>query len=124
MKVGVFIRVRGWLECDARRAEKVREIVLRSENDHYYSTGWTFPEGVRSWTSYVFYGHDIREAALPWFIGLLRDIAPVQASDDEDDLIVGYFLASHEVDGMTEMFVRDGTVSTMPAREGIAYLDM
>lgn len=37
-------------------------------------------------------------------------MARIPASDDDNDLITGLFLVSHESDGMSEWQVRDGIV--------------
>lgn len=121
--MAVEVRVRGWLECDARQMDEIRRIVLADANADYYSDGWALPSGVRSWTSYAFFGHDIRATSLPWFIDLIGQIARVPASDEDNDLVVGYFLLTHDVDGTSEIFVRDGELLSKPARRGLEYLD-
>ncbi|MER8062483.1 MULTISPECIES: hypothetical protein [unclassified Streptomyces] len=44
------------------------------------------------------------------FLEQLRRVARFPASDEDDDLITGLFLVSHETDGMSEWQVRGGTV--------------
>jgi hypothetical protein len=76
-----------------------------------------------NWTYYVFYGGDIRQQAVNWLLDQLRDIARIPASDEDGDRVQGLFLASHEVDGMSEWQVRDGRVLITPADSRYRYLD-
>jgi hypothetical protein len=76
-----------------------------------------------NWTYYVFYGGDIREQALGWLLDQLQDIAQIPATDEDGDRVQGFFLASHEIDGMNEWQVRDGQVLISPADSRHEYLD-
>ena len=49
-----------------------------------------------------FFGADMREPALDWFLEHLQAIAQVPASDDDGDRITGLFFASHEINGTNE----------------------
>ncbi|MFF7144653.1 hypothetical protein ACFZB5_26110 [Streptomyces nodosus] len=120
--MGVFVSVRGWLECDETQLAAVQEIISSHTDDHY-SSGWTTPRQQVNWTSYLFYGADIRESALDWFMDQLREIARIPASDDDGDLVRGLFLASHEVDGTTEWQVREGRLVASSADIRHRYLD-
>ncbi|MYR55401.1 hypothetical protein GTY54_03780, partial [Streptomyces sp. SID625] len=93
--------------CDETQLATAQEIISSHADDHY-SNGWSTPRRQANWTSYIFYGADIRESALDWFMNQLRKIARIPSSDDDGDLIRGLFLASHEVEGTTEWQVRDG----------------
>jgi hypothetical protein len=119
--MGVYVSVRGWLECDETQLVAVQEIISSHEDKHY-SNGWGSPRQHVNWTHYIFYGADIRESALDWFIGQIREIARLPASDEDGDLVQGLFLASHEVDGTTEWQVRDGQLFTSPADIRHQYL--
>ncbi|MFE3431137.1 hypothetical protein [Streptomyces sp. NPDC059171] len=119
--MGVYVAVRGWLECDEKQLATVQEIISSHADDHY-SSGWSTPRQQVNWTSYIFYGADIRESALDWLMNQIREIARVPASDDDGDLIRGLFLASHEVDGTTEWQVRDGELVISPADTRHQYL--
>ncbi|MGW6405414.1 hypothetical protein, partial [Streptomyces sp. NPDC055134] len=88
-----------------------------------YSHGWSTPRQHVNWTHYIFYGADIRESALEWFMDQIREIARIPASDDDGDLIRGLFLASHEVDGTTEWQVREGQFFIESADARHQYLD-
>ncbi|MBB4795980.1 hypothetical protein [Streptomyces nodosus] len=61
--MGVYVSVRGWLECDETQLAAAQEIIS-SHTDEHYSSGWTTPRQRVNWTSYLFYGADIRESAL------------------------------------------------------------
>ncbi|MBC2874219.1 MULTISPECIES: hypothetical protein [Streptomyces] len=121
--MGIYVSIRGWLECDATQRAAVQEIIAAYDDDHY-SHGWGSPRRQHgSWAHYVFYGADIRESALGWFTDQIGEIAGLPASDDDGDLVQGLFLVSHEVEGMTEWQVRDGRLHTAPADTGYRYLD-
>jgi len=62
---------------------------------------------------------------LDWFLRQIREAAsiPVGALQDDEDRIRGYFLISHEVNGMSELQVREGKVFISPADGRLKYLD-
>jgi hypothetical protein len=122
MHMGVYVSVRGWLECDGKQLTAVQEIISSHADDHY-SGGWSTPRRQVNWTNYVFYGADIRESALDWFTNQITEIARIPASDDDGDRIQGLFLARHEVEGTTEWQVRDGRLVMSPADTRHHYLD-
>src|SRR4051794_31179811 len=121
--MGVFVRVRGWLECDDRQLARVKEIVGSEDPDRTYSGGWGFPERQYNFTNWVFFGAEMREQSVDWFREQLRLVAQIPASDDDNDLVAGLFLVSHEVEGMSEWQVRDGGVLIGSARNEDQYLD-
>lgn len=121
--VGVFVRVRGWLECDDRQLVQVREIVEANDPDRTYGGGWGFPAKQYNFTNWVFFGAEMRAQSVDWFLEQLRCVARVPASDDDNDLITGLFLVSHETDGMSEWQVRDGTVVIGVASGRYRFLD-
>ncbi|WP_367133955.1 MULTISPECIES: hypothetical protein [Streptomyces] len=53
----------------------------------------------------------------------IREIAQIPASDGDEYLVRGVFLASHEITGTTEWQVRDGRLFTSPADDRHQYLD-
>ncbi|CAL9574115.1 hypothetical protein SUDANB120_04910 [Streptomyces sp. enrichment culture] len=120
--MGVYVSVRGWLECDETQLAAIQEIISSHADDHY-SHGWTTPRRQVNWTRYVFYGADIRESALDWFTDQLGEMAQIPASDEDGDLVRGLFLAGHEAGGGTEWQVRDGRLAVSPAGAGHRYLD-
>jgi len=75
-------------------------------------------------TEYGFYGADIRDSGIEWFLDQLRRIAAVPASDEDDDRVVGLFLVRHEVDGAAQWHVRDGQVFVTAADPTHQYLDV
>ncbi|MFI9046075.1 hypothetical protein [Streptomyces sp. NPDC053427] len=120
--MGLYVSIRGWLECDATQLVSVQEIISSPAEDHY-SNGWSTPRQHVNWTHYIFYGADIRESALDWFMNQIRQIARIPAPDDDGDLIRGLFLASHEVDGTAEWQVREGQLFIAAADARHQYLD-
>ncbi|SCF95470.1 MULTISPECIES: hypothetical protein [unclassified Streptomyces] len=112
--MGVYVSVRGWLECDKTQLAVLQEIISSHADDHY-SNGWSTPRQHVNWTHYLFYGADIRESALDWLQNQIREIARIPASDEDGDRIRGPFLATHELDGTTEWQIREGQVVISPA---------
>lgn len=120
--MGIYVSVRGWLECDEQQLAAINAVIAAHDDGHY-SGGWGAPRRHINWTYYVFYGADIREAALDELLDQLREIARIPASDADNDRVSGLFLASHEVHGMSEWQVRDGDVHITPADDRHGYLD-
>jgi hypothetical protein len=120
--VGIYVSVRGWLQCDQRQLAAIQENIS-SKDDGHYTGGWGLPRQHFNWTYYVFYGGDIREQAVDWLLDQLRDIAQLPASDEDGDRVQGLFLASHEVEGMSEWQIRGGEVVISPADTRYQYLD-
>jgi hypothetical protein len=118
--VGVFVSVRGWVECWGEQFAQVRDIA-RAEADSTYGGGWAFPERRYNWADFAFYGASIRESGLDAFLRQVRMIAAVPA-DEDGARVVGLFLVSHEVDGMSEWQVREGAVHIRGV-EAYRYLD-
>jgi hypothetical protein len=120
--VAVYVSIRGWLECDEEQVAAIQDIVSTGDGG-LYSGGWSFPREPFNWIRYVFFGGDVRQEAIPGFLGHLVEIARIPASDSDNDLVLGLFLASHEVDGMEEWQIRDGQVLVSPADARYQYLD-
>ncbi|MFL5995080.1 MAG: hypothetical protein ACJ736_12335 [Streptomyces sp.] len=121
--VGVFVRIRGWLECDDRQLIQVKEIVGRDDPDRTYGGGWGFPTRQYNSINWVFFGAEMRAQSANWFLEQLRRVARVPASDEDNDLITGLFLVSHESDGMSEWQVRDGMVLIGAPSGAYQFLD-
>ncbi|WP_406263768.1 hypothetical protein OH779_12275 [Actinacidiphila glaucinigra] len=119
--MGVYVSIRGWLECDERQLAAVRRVIA-DHSDGHYSDGWGFPARHFNWTSYVFYGGDVRVSAVDWFMDQLRAMAAIPASDEDGDGVRGLFVVSSEVAAQVEWQVRDGSVTVRPAEAGLAYL--
>ncbi|MFM9441499.1 hypothetical protein [Streptomyces acidiscabies] len=120
--MGVFVSVRGWLECDDRQLAAVHDIV-RAADEGFYRGGWSFPAPI-NWTRYAFFGADLRAGETPWLLDQLRQIAELPASDADGDLVTGFFLATHEVEGASQWQIRDGDLHSTPAPETLRYLDL
>ncbi|MBC6449464.1 hypothetical protein [Actinokineospora xionganensis] len=120
--MGVYVSVRGWLECDDKQFEAIRAIIAAHEDGHY-SGGWGRPGRPVGWAKYVFYCADIRWQAVGWFLGQVREIARIPPSNDDNDLVRGLFFLSHEIEGMSEWQVRGGEVHITAGDERHRYLD-
>ncbi|MGK5639085.1 hypothetical protein ACSNOK_12380 [Streptomyces sp. URMC 126] len=120
--MGVYVSIRGWLECDTAQLAAVEKIIS-SHADGHYSHGWGRPRQQVNWTAYVFFGGDLRESAVNWFTDQLTEMARIPASDADGDLVRGLFLASHEIDGTAEWQIRDGRLVISPADVRHRYLD-
>ncbi|MEU2337196.1 hypothetical protein ABZ770_33015 [Streptomyces sp. NPDC006654] len=121
--MGVFVAVRGWLECDERQLAQVRRIVEADDPDRTYGGGWTFPPRQYNFANWVFFGAQMRAQSVDRFLERLRSLACIPASDEDNDLVQGLFLVSHEVDGMSEWQVRDGTVVIQAVSGAYGFLD-
>jgi hypothetical protein len=121
--VGVFVSVRGWLQASPGHVPLVLEAVTQPGDAGFYDDQWVCPARQRNWTGYLFFGCDIRAVCLEGFLQALGRAALLPYSDDEEDgTVVGYFVASHEVDGDTAYEVRDGTVVAKPGQDSLSYL--
>lgn len=119
--MGIFVSIRGWLQCDDKQLAAVQEIISSHDDDHY-TDGWGAPRRHINWTNYIFYGADIRESALDWFTDQIEAIAAIPASED-GDRVRGLFLAGHEIEGAAEWQVRDGRLFITPADTRHLFLD-
>jgi hypothetical protein len=119
--MGIYVSVRGWLECDKQQLAHVKEIISMHD-DAFYSGGWGFPTRPFNWTSFVFYGGEIRDSEVDWLLDQLREIARIPASDEDHDEVRGFFVASHDTEGSSEWRVQDATVSISPAGDRYRYL--
>ena len=105
--MGIYVSIRGWLECDKQQLAAIEQIIT-THDDGFYTGGWSLPRKPFNWTCYLFYGGDLREQEVDWMLGQLREIAQIPASDADNDLVSGLFLASHEETGASEWQLRDG----------------
>ncbi|WP_217560327.1 hypothetical protein [Paenibacillus sp. GbtcB18] len=94
--MGKYISIRGWFECEEHDVSKVKEICreftknysdteLNYNTRKLYQSGWVFPENQVNWTTYIFYGADIREYHLDFIKQQISKIAIIPE-------ITGYFL--------------------------------
>lgn len=68
--MGRYASVRGWFECDENDLDEIKSFlnnfkgkdkhIIKPEEEDLYKKGWTFQASTINWTSYVFYGADIR----------------------------------------------------------------
>ncbi|MEV7071309.1 hypothetical protein [Streptomyces sp. NPDC093990] len=110
--MGIYVSVRGWLECDERQLAAAQDIITAHEDGHY-SHGWGTPRRHVNWTHYLFYGADIRESGLDWLVRQIDAMARIPANED-GDRVSGLFLASHEIHGTAEWQVRGGELLISP----------
>ena len=96
-----YLSLRGWIECDEQDLEKIKKKLIESqesiekypvdfEQANLYCKGWRFPKDNVGWSSYVFYGADIKNYALGYIISQFESIT------DMDDEIVGYLFISDD----------------------------
>ncbi|MFG2577332.1 hypothetical protein [Streptomyces sp. NPDC048481] len=121
--MGVFVRIRGWLECDDLQLVQVKKIVEADDPDRTYSGGWAFPARQYNFTNWAFFGAEMRAPSADWLLERLYRVARLPASDADGDLITGLFLVSHECDGMSEWRIHDGTLSTGAPSGVYQFLD-
>jgi hypothetical protein len=105
-----------WLEADRRQRAAVGAVIVAARRD-LYSGGCAFPERPFNWALYVFYGGDIREAALPWLREQVKTMAALLDVDDDGDMPTGLFVISDERAAVSVWEVRDGIGRERPAPE-------
>ncbi|OLR94381.1 hypothetical protein [Actinokineospora bangkokensis] len=118
--MGVFVRVRGWLDCDEDHLAGARAVIAAHAHEHY-SRGWVIRDHIPGYTPCVLYTGDLREHWLDWLLTQVRAIAALPARDD--DHVRGLFFAMHETRGTTTWRVHAGQVSPASPPQGLAYLD-
>ncbi|GHB02940.1 hypothetical protein GCM10010330_66410 [Streptomyces tendae] len=119
--MAVYVSVRGWLECDSFQLSAAKEIIA-SHADNHYSGGWGFPSRPFNWTSYLFYGGDIQEADVRWLRDQLVEMATLPPADEDDSDVQGLFILTHEIDGLVEWQIRDGSVHIVRGDKRHDYL--
>lgn len=107
--VSVYVSVRGWVECDRDQLESVKRIIAENSGNDY-SGGWAFPMRPFNWTSYVFYGGDLQEGDVSWLRDQLMEIAALPSSGEDSSSVQGLFMVTHEVAGLAEWQIRDGSM--------------
>jgi hypothetical protein len=81
-----FTSVRGWVQIFSDTTDDVMKIIsdfnehasnygVSRENADLYMGGWIAREKQINWSSYLFYGADVRTETVPFFENLLREIA-------------------------------------------------
>ncbi|MBO4205985.1 hypothetical protein, partial [Micromonospora echinofusca] len=118
--MGVYLGVRGWVECADGQEALVWEVVHRHD-DGFYSQGWSTLTGPNGDTC-VFYCGTIRAQATGWLLGQLREIAAIPPPVDPADRVRGFFLAHHEEHGTQEWQLRDGDLTVAPTDGRYDYL--
>lgn len=76
-----YVSVKGWFECESHQVKNIKKIIdscgtknypgniFDNENTKLYNKGWCYPEEIINWTSYIFYGADIKE----YYSGFIKD---------------------------------------------------
>jgi len=91
-----YVSIRGWLETRFEDVSKIKNIVdnYTKNCDKYKiekhiailcNSGWHFPEKPLNWTSYVFYGADIRLIYLDYIEAQLLEILGSVSDEEEID---------------------------------------
>jgi len=98
--MGHFVSIRGWLELNDGMVPLVREIIndiakttalskMPIDVAEFYNRGWVFPSDKINWTSYVFYGANIRLDHLEYLKTQLKLIA--ERVKRKDDIFIELF---------------------------------
>jgi hypothetical protein len=119
-RMGVYVSVRGWVDCADGQDALVREI-LDGYDDGFYSRGWATVTGPNG-SACIFYCGTIREQAMDWLLEQVRAMSIVSPPADPEDRIRGFFLVHHEVHGTQEWQVRDGQLIVEPAHDRYDFL--
>ncbi|OIV39543.1 hypothetical protein BIV57_00060 [Mangrovactinospora gilvigrisea] len=120
--MGVWVTVRGWLECDRVQLDAIARRVAGGPPPAY-SGGWTFPARQSAWSCAAYFGADLRAQCVGELLAEVRALARTPASDADGDLVRGLFTAVHETDGVQEWRVRDGGVEVHDATDRYGYLN-
>lgn len=103
-----YASVKGWLACEEEDVKLIKNLIKKYElNTDYdiimdsdirklYNKGWHFQETAINWTSYVFYGADIKSYCLNFIKDELIDIIKINEEmegvffidTEEDDKII------------------------------------
>ena len=118
--MGVYLSVRGWLDCQDEQLEAIQE-VIRRHDDGFYSGGWSTARGPNGALCVVYCG-TIRESGAEWLLAQLREAAVIPPPADPEDTVRGLFLVHHDESGMQEWQVRDGKVLVEPLPGRYDYL--
>ncbi len=73
--MGRYVSIKGWLACEYEQvsvvkqeiekvAKRASEYTLDNEIAERYLSAWQFPTSPLNWTSYIFFGADVRSRAL------------------------------------------------------------
>lgn len=84
-----YVSIKGWLACEGDDVKLIKDIIKEYElSTNYdiimdnsirklYNKGWHFQEEAINWTSYVFYGADIKSHCLSYIKDELADIIKI-----------------------------------------------
>jgi hypothetical protein len=100
MHMGIFVKIRGWIEVNDAQMPQVRQAVANaSELVNAYASAWCFSAGYNG-SAFAFFGAAVREQALPDFEHLVRSIGETISVPDEPyvDFPEGVFHIQHEFD--------------------------
>lgn len=118
--MGRYVSIRGWIECDDEDVQKIKSIVeeyktkeewikKRLDRDKLtlYQNAWRFPlsENSFNWTTYIFYGADIRSEYLDYIREQLELIAKLNNENE------GFFMCrDEEADENDEWIIKNGRI--------------
>jgi hypothetical protein len=90
-----FTSVRGWIQLFSETTKDVTDVItafkwraseygISPEDAELYLQGWVPREKQINWSSYVFYGADVRTQAVPFLEDLVKEIAEKISYRDGD----------------------------------------
>lgn len=81
-----YVSVKGWLECEHSQVEGIKKIIsdyevrtdlgniFSYESMKLYNKGWCYQEEIINWTSYIFFGADVKEYYLEFIQEEIKEI--------------------------------------------------
>ncbi|MDE6312569.1 MAG: hypothetical protein K2M46_02955 [Lachnospiraceae bacterium] len=81
-----YVSIRGWIECEHNQVANIKKIItdygnridfespICQENVRLYNKGWCYQSATINWTSYIFYGADVKEYYLCFIEEEIREI--------------------------------------------------
>lgn len=97
-----YVSVKGWLECEHSQIEEIHKVILNygskmgfetsigHESVELYNKGWCNQKEIVNWTSYIFYGADVKDYCLDFIKGEIKEILSKCVEID------GMFFFQHE----------------------------
>ncbi len=112
-----YVSVKGWLECEDSQVGRIKRIIsdykpksdfgsiFNNDNIELYNKGWCYQKEIINWTSYIFYGADIKEYYLEFIKEEIKEILR------RNNKIDGMFFFSYEEDGIIYWKITDSKIT-------------